>query len=95
MTLFKQYYKKAIEILKNLGFVGGNFDPCLYVKKSAKSVEYVALYVDINLMAGDMAATGDAITALKRNRLILMVVEGLWDYLSCKIKFSKDEKGLG
>ena len=28
-----QYYKNAIKILKNLGFVGGNIDPCLYVTK--------------------------------------------------------------
>ena len=33
-----QYYKKAIEILKSSGFVGGNIDPCHYVKKSAKGV---------------------------------------------------------
>ena len=27
------YYKKAIEIQKNLEFVGENVNPCLYVKK--------------------------------------------------------------
>ena len=27
----RQYYKKAVEILKNSGFEGGNIDPCLYV----------------------------------------------------------------
>ena len=32
-----QYYKKAVE-----SFVGGNIDPCLYVKKSAKGIVYVA-----------------------------------------------------
>ena len=48
-----QYYKKAVEILKSSGFVGGNIDPCLYVKKSMKGIVYIALYVDNNLMIGD------------------------------------------
>ena len=51
-----QYYKKAVKILKELGFIGGNVDPCLYVKKSAKGIVKVVLYLDNNLMIGDMAA---------------------------------------
>ena len=39
----RQYYKKSVMILKNLGFVGGNVDPCLNVKKSAKAEVYVVL----------------------------------------------------
>ena len=50
-----QYYKKAVEILKSSGFLGGSIDPCLYVKKSAKGIVYVALYVDNNLMICDSA----------------------------------------
>ena len=42
-----QYYKKAVEILKSSSFVGGSIDPCLYVKKSAKGIVYIALYVRI------------------------------------------------
>ena len=71
--------------------VGGNVCPCLYIKKSAKGVVYVVLYVDDNLMVGDMAAIDDAISALKRNGLVLKFMEGLQDYLSCKIKFSSDK----
>ena len=83
--------QKAIEIL-NLGFVGGNVDPCLYVKKSAKGVVYIALYVNNNLMIGDMAAIDDAISALKNIRIVLKVMEGWQHYLSCEIKFSNDKK---
>ena len=32
----RHYYKKTVEILKNLGFVGGNVDPCLNFEKSIK-----------------------------------------------------------
>ena len=28
----RQYNKKAVEILKKVGFTGGNVDPCLYLK---------------------------------------------------------------
>ena len=33
-----QYYKKAVEILKNSGFVEGSTELCLYVKKSTKDI---------------------------------------------------------
>ena len=62
------------------------------VKKSVKGLLYIALYVDNNLMVGDVKAIDDAISALKNNGLVLKVMEGLQDYLSCKIKFSKDKK---
>ena len=82
-----QKYKKTIEILKNSGFVGGTINPCLYVKKSMKGIVYLALYLDDNLMIGDFATIDDAIKVLKSKELVLKIVEGLQDYLSCKIKF--------
>ena len=39
-----------------------------------------------------MAAIDDATEILKSNGLILKFVEGLQDYLSCKIKFSRDKR---
>ena len=57
-----------------------------------KGVVYVALSIDNNLMVGNMATIDGAITALKSNGLVLKVMEGLHDYLSCKTKFSKDKK---
>ena len=71
----RQYYKKAVKILKNFEFVGGNVDPCLYVKKGVKGVVYVALYVDDYLMVGDIAAIDDTISALKSNMLVLKVIK--------------------
>ena len=53
----RQYYKKAVKILDNFGSVGGNVNPCLYIKKSAKDIVYVALH---NLMVGDVEAIDDA-----------------------------------
>ena len=80
-----QYYKKAIKFLKNLGFVGDNVNPCLYIKKSAKGISYITLYVDDNFMVHDVEAIDNVISAIKNNVLVLKVMEGLHDYLSCKI----------
>ena len=76
-----QYYKKAVETLKSFGFIRGSIYPCLYVKKSAKGIVYIAL-LDDNLMVGDIAAIDDAIVALKSKGLIRKIMEGLQDYLS-------------
>ena len=43
-------------------------------------------------MVGDIDAIDNAIAALKENGLVLNMVEGLQDYLSCDVKFSTDKK---
>ena len=88
----QQYYKKAIEIFQNSGFVRGSINPCLYIKKSAKGIVHVALYVNDNLMIGDISAIDNAIEAFKNKVLVLKNDKGLQDYLSCKIKFFVDKK---
>ena len=88
----RQCYKKAVKILKNARFVKDHVDPCLYFKKSAKGEVYIALYVNDNLMVGNMKAIDETIAALKNNGLVLKVVQGLQDYLSCEIKVSENKQ---
>ena len=88
----KAILQKAVKILKNSIFEGSNVDPCLDVKKNAKGVVYVALYADHNLMVGDADAVDNAISARKDKSLVLKTMNGLQDFLSCKITFSKDKK---
>ena len=57
-----------------------------------KGTAYLALYMDDNLMIGDIAAINDAIEVLKNKGLVLKIMEGLQDYLSCKVKFSDNKK---
>ena len=57
-----------------------------------KSIVYVSLCVDDNLMVGDVETIDEAISALKENGLVLKIIEALLDYLSCEVKFSKDRK---
>ena len=63
--------------MKSSVFVRGSIDPCLHVKKSTKGILYVALYIDNNLMMGDIAAINGAIEALKNKGLVLKIVAGL------------------
>ena len=89
---YRQYYKKVIEILKKSLFVGGNFDSYLYIKKSKKSIAYVTLHVHDSLMIGVSETIDDAITGFRKNGLVLKMVKGLQEYLSCELKFSADKK---
>ena len=43
-------------------------------------------------MIRDIAASIDVIEALKNKGLVLKIVEGLHNYVSCKTKFSNDKK---
>ena len=58
--------------------------------KNVKDIVWIAFYVDDNLMVGDINAINNTTSALKNNRLVLKVVEGLQDYLFCKMIFSED-----
>ena len=88
----RQYHKEIVRILKEIGFEGGEVDPCLLYKKSKLGICYVALYVDDNLFVGHPAAIDDAIKKLKEHDLVLKIEDTLKDYLSCEVAFSKDRK---
>ena len=64
----------------------------VFVKKSAKGVVYIAVYLGDNLMVGNIAAIHDAIEALKSKGLVLKIMVELHFFLSCKIKISDDKK---
>ena len=89
----RQYHKKAVAILKKIGFEGGEVDPCLYVRESTNFWRvYIALYVDDNLKVGNEEAINEVIQELCDERFTLKVKDDLKDYLSCEIEFTKDKK---
>ena len=88
----KTVLQKAVKILKNLAFLEGNANPCLSIKKSAKGIVFVALYVNCSILVGNDDALYHAIRSLNNTSWSLKVVEGLWDYVSCERKISKDKK---
>ena len=88
----RQDHEKAVEILRKNGFVGGEVDPCLFMKKSEKGLVYIALCVGDNLLVGHPEAIKHVIYELRENDLILKIDDDLTGYLSCKIKFSDNRK---
>ena len=85
----RQYHKKAVQILRKIGFEGGDVDPCLYVRKSEKGIVFIAIYVDDNLLVRDEAAINETLKLLQKEGFDLKIEDNLEDYLSCSIHFSK------
>ena len=89
----RQYHKKAVAILKQIGFEGGEVDPCLQVRESTKFGRvYIALYVDDNLIVGKEEAINEVIQELRDEGFTLKIEDDLKDYLSCEIEFIKNKK---
>ena len=65
-------------------------DPCLFWRKSSKGTCYIALYVNVNILIGDLAAIDEVIELLRSKGFILKVEDKLTDYLSCEIILSKE-----
>ena len=86
----RQFWKKAVEVLKEIGFVGGQADPCLMTKSSDEGTVHIIMYVDDFLCVGDLSALNLLEKELKESGLVIKVTENLTDYLSCEIKL--DEK---
>ncbi len=90
----RQYYKNTVEVLKSIGFKGGDVDSCLYTNRDKNRLIYVDLYVDDNLLIGDEKATKETIKALKKAGLVLKVYDSLENYLSCEIKFANNGQSV-
>ena len=86
----RQYHKKIVRILHEIGFTGGDVDPCLFVRRNELGICFIAIYVDDNLLVGHPKAIDDVIDKLRQKGLTLTVEGDLHDYLSCHIVFSPD-----
>ncbi|KAL9190074.1 hypothetical protein ACHAXT_007285 [Thalassiosira profunda] len=76
-----RYHKRFVEILKSIGFEGGNVDPCLLWRKDKHGTVYVAIYVDDNFMVGDKSAIESVIRQLRAppHNLVLKLRETFGD----------------
>ena len=76
-------------VLKSIGFKGGDVDPCLLFKKTEHGLVLIGLYVDDLLIIGSKEDINIVIGDIEK--YFKVKIEGdLRDYLSCKIKFNKD-----
>ena len=80
----RQYFKMFTKILKGLGFMGGDVDPCLMVKQSDVGIVYIGIYVDDCLLVGDIVVIEWTVDALNKE-FTTKQNEGLDDYLSCEV----------
>ena len=85
----RQFWKKLRNVLKTLGFGGGDIDPCLLYKKTDKGIVLIGLYVDDLLIIGDPNDIDKTIAGLKKH-FSVKVEDDINDYLSCEIHFSDD-----
>ena len=69
----RQYYKKFIATLRELGFVGGYPDPCLMTRHGKEGVVFIAIWVDDSLLVGDQKAIDKTIEDLRMKGFTLKV----------------------
>jgi hypothetical protein len=76
----RQFFKKLVECLKNIGFTGGYADPCLMTYRSEKGIVYIALYVDDCYCVGHEEAIQDTIKQIISRGFDVKVENNLTDY---------------
>ena len=69
----RQFFKKLTEVLKKIGFEGGDADPCLLTRRKNNKVVHVALYVDDCLCCGDPEAIAEVIKLMKEHGFTVKV----------------------
>jgi len=87
-----QFYRRLIEMLKNVGFIENKSDPCLLSKWDKEEVMLIGIYVDDCLLIGKEKQISKLIDDLKSSGFNLKIEKNLTDYLICCI-IENDEKG--
>ena len=82
-----RHYHKSYNS-KEIGIQWLQCQPISLFKKSEKGIVCVALYIDDNLMVGELEVFDKEIAAFEENGMVLKIMEGLQDYLFCKVRFS-------
>ena len=86
----RQWWKKFISELSQIGFVKGDVDPCLLYRRNEKGLCILIVYVDDCMCLGDNEAVHEAINDIKKIFKI-KINDNLDDYLGCKILTNKSK----
>ena len=81
----REFYKKLLQVLKELGFTENKSDPCLLSKWNDGGVVLIGIYVADCLVIGKESQISRLIVDLKVKGFNLKVEKDLKDYLSCRI----------
>ena len=79
----REFYKKLICELKDLGFSENKSDPCLLSKRDETGIMMIGIYVDDCLVLAEERKIKQLIINLKSKGFSLKVENNLKDYLSC------------
>jgi Reverse transcriptase (RNA-dependent DNA polymerase) len=85
----REFYKRFICELKDLGFLGNKSDPCLLSKRNRTGIMLIGVYVDDCLVL--VKRKDIEIVDLKLKRFSFQVERSLKDYFSCQV-FENIEK---
>ena len=93
----RQFFKKLVQKLNDIGFKQSEADPCLMTWESPYGIVYVATYVDDCYCVGTRKALLKLVEMMRVQTknvepFSLTTTEGTSDYLSCEIVFSSDRK---
>ena len=91
VQLARQFWKKLVNGLKEMGFKGGYHNPCLMWRKNDLGMTFVALYVDDLLYIRDKYAIASLGKEFVNAGFQVKPPEELNDYLSCNINIDKEE----
>jgi Reverse transcriptase (RNA-dependent DNA polymerase) len=88
----RQFFKKFIRIMTNIGFKQSVVEPCLLYKKDENGIVITAIHVDDCYMIGHRKALDQTVKDIEAAKLTVKVEHNTKDYLSCEIVFDKEKK---
>jgi Reverse transcriptase (RNA-dependent DNA polymerase) len=87
----RQFFKKYISILKEIGFVQSIAEPCLLTRSSDKGIVLMVIHVDDCFVVGHTEAVEEIIHMIKKSGLEVKVEKNFTDYLGCEIFVIQDQ----
>ena len=88
----RQFFKRFVKILTDIGFVQSKVEPCLLTKESSFGLVMMVIHVDDCFTVGIKEAIKDVIRLIEKKGLELKVEYDVKDYLGCELLFNKTEK---
>ena len=81
----RQWWKKFVEVLRKLEFLGGEVDPCFFIRKGKHGTIMIGLYIDDCLCVGNKEELETFARELEENGLTITLDRYAKDYLGCDI----------
>jgi hypothetical protein len=96
VQISRKFYDKLIHVLKVIGLHGSKSDLCLWTMWDEKvnHMKIIGIYVKDFLIIGKEKTIDHLIDELKIHEFNLKVERNVYEYLSCCIEESKDERKL-